>query len=161
MHCRGSRVWHAAVVAAAVCGALGDVAFGLSKDVLSWGEARRRCTGVTSNFWGRLDSGGAAAPHRNAARPDLSRGRGSRFGCCSGTEFDSVFQVDVSLLNHSVGPLSLRGEGESRFGCCSKPEFDPVIQVGEFLLNTSVSPLSLRERARVRGFWPLTRFMRP
>jgi len=40
--------------------------------------------------------------------PSLSMGKGSRFGCFSSPEFDSVLHVGVARSNNSVGPLSLR-----------------------------------------------------
>ncbi|SDS92818.1 hypothetical protein SAMN05216579_2005 [Pseudomonas granadensis] len=57
---------------------------------------------------GWLSICGVFAPHRNAARPALSRGRGSRFVSCSKPEFDSVLHVGVALASTTVSPLSLR-----------------------------------------------------
>ena len=55
-----------------------------------------------------------SAPHRNAARPALSRGRGSRFVSFSESEFNAVSHVGVPLPNHSVSPLSLRERARVR-----------------------------------------------
>jgi hypothetical protein len=58
---------------------------------------------------------GALAPHRNAARPALSRGRGSRFVCFSKPEFNAVLHIGV-LPNTTVSPLSLWERARVRVG---------------------------------------------
>ena len=57
---------------------------------------------------------GGFAPHRNAARPALSRGRGGRFLGFSKSVFDSVSHVDISLPNNAVSPLSPRERARVR-----------------------------------------------
>jgi hypothetical protein len=59
---------------------------------------------------------GVLAPHRNAARPALSRGRGSRFVGLSKSEFNAVLHVGVSLPVHAVSSLSLRERARVRVG---------------------------------------------
>jgi len=57
---------------------------------------------------------GVAAPHRNAARPALSLGRGGRFVGRSKLAYGSVFQVGVALTSTSISPLSLRERARVR-----------------------------------------------
>ncbi len=54
---------------------------------------------------------GGFAPHRNAARPALSRGRGSRFWLVLEFAFDSVFQVGVAFASTTISSLSLWERG--------------------------------------------------
>ncbi len=51
---------------------------------------------------------GVFAPHRNAARPALFRGRGGRFVSLSESGLDSVSHVGLPLPITSISPLSLR-----------------------------------------------------
>ena len=70
------------------------------------------------NEW--LEAGGwlgiwvGFAPHRNAARPALSRGRGRRLVCVSSFAFDAELQLDAILTFPAISPLSLRERARVR-----------------------------------------------